>query len=107
MESQESKTVNSKKSRPLFSSSLTVASGVIPPWTGYYRWYLWNSNENEHKIYKHVGRWSREQYCNEQSAENNYRTEEIQHGPPAVPPYIGMTSDMGNNNKNNNNKRMR
>jgi len=40
---------------------------------------------------KQVRRWNRQQTSNEQSAQNDNRTEETQHGPAPVPPNIGIT----------------
>jgi hypothetical protein len=44
---------------------------------------------------KHIGRWSRQQPFNRQSAENGNHTEETQQGPAPIPPNIGITSDTG------------
>jgi hypothetical protein len=45
---------------------------------------------------KHIARWSRQQSCNGQCAENGNHTEETQHGPTPIPPNIGLTNDTGN-----------
>jgi hypothetical protein len=96
VEGKKSKAVNSKKWRPLVSSSLAVADGAIPQCTEHYPCCSSDSDENEDKNDKHIGRWSRQQSSNVQSAENGSHTEETQHGPALIPPNIGITNDKGN-----------
>jgi hypothetical protein len=95
VEGKKSKTVNSKKWKPLVSSSLTVAGRAIPQWTEYYPSYSSDSDENKEND-KRTARWSTQQSSNEQSAVNGNNTEETQHGPTPIPPNIGLTNDTGN-----------
>jgi hypothetical protein len=45
---------------------------------------------------KHIGTWSRQQYCYEQCAENPNCTEKSQHGPGPVSSGTGITNDRRN-----------
>lgn len=45
------------------------------------------------KNYKHLGRWSRQRTCKDQSAENGNHTEGTLHGPATVPRDTRITNE--------------